>query len=91
MIINSSIRKYEVVFDKSIFDSLSKEIVPDSIIFIDQKVYDLLDKNSKKIIDKNKHLLIEANEHQKSYSQIRPLIESVIKYNFRSRILHFVK
>ena len=83
MIINSSIRKYEVLFGKSLIDSFSKEIVPDSIIFIDQKVYNLLDQDTKKIIDKNKYILIKANEYQKSYSQIRPLIESVIKYNFR--------
>ena len=83
MIIRSSIREYQVQFSNSLSKALSAEIDLDCVIFIDKKVYNLLDNKCKRIIQNQKFILINANEKQKSYSQIESIIEKLISLNFK--------
>jgi 3-dehydroquinate synthase len=80
-IINSSIQNYEVVFKKSVFQILNKEIKNGDIIIIDNIVKSLHPNLLNKI--SNKIIAIDANEEQKSYKALIPIIDELITSGFK--------
>jgi len=83
MTIKSSIRDYHIYFYESLYEPLNAEIRIDDFILIDRKVFKFFNGDTKELISKNNHIFIDANEDQKSYTSLTPIIENLIKNQFR--------
>ena len=81
--INSSIKNYEVSFCDSLLNVLKTELKTDDVIFVDQKVFNLLSGDVQELIGSGKHIIIEATEDQKSYTALKPMIVQLIERRFR--------
>ena len=81
--IKSSLKNYKVFFPESFLEILKKEIKPNDVAIIDQKVFNFLPDNVKEVIAATKNIFINAVEKQKSYTVLTPLIEQLIDSGFR--------
>lgn len=64
-------------------DSLSRQLQEEDFLIIDNVIRDLYKDELEVILENYKLLTIEANETQKSYTQLTPIIEYLIKNSFR--------
>ena len=81
--ISSSIHDYEVIFEDNFTDSLSEQLKEGDFLIFDQVIKNLYKDEIADILDNYKHIAIEATETQKSYTQLTPIIEYLIKNSFR--------
>jgi len=81
--IKSSIRDYDVLFGRTVSESLQKNLISDDTIIIDRKVYRTFGDDDQKIIAGHKRIILDASEDQKSYLALAPMIEKIIVQKFR--------
>lgn len=81
--IKSSIHDYKVFFVDDFNLSLKKQIIDGDFILIDQNIHDLYRQNLAPILDRLNHIIIKPSEEQKSYLNLAPIIELLIKKNFK--------
>ena len=81
--IKSSIRDYDVLFGRTVSESLQKNLISDDTIIIDRKVCRTFGDDDQKIIAGHKHIILDASEDQKSYLALAPMIEKIIVQKFR--------
>ena len=79
----SSIHNYNVEFEERFDKSLMRELADGDVIIIDKVVRDLYGARIDGILKHHDCITIEATEEQKSYLQLSPIIENLIKNSFR--------
>jgi 3-dehydroquinate synthase len=77
--VKSKIHDYSVDFISNIEDSFSNQLKENDFLIIDKKVYNLFKEKLTTKIDKHRKLLIDATERQKSYQELIPVIDFLIK------------
>jgi 3-dehydroquinate synthase len=81
--IHSKTRDYQAVFVDDFMVSLLEKYLPGDVIILDKNVADLYKKYFDQLPADAKVLLLHATEEQKSYEQIAPIIDQLIKKGFR--------
>lgn len=81
--INSIIHNYSVQFISDLENVLKDEIKKEDFIIIDNKVKDLYHRKLNNILTNTRHIGINATETQKSYEELIPIINYLIKNGFR--------
>lgn len=74
---------YDLKRVTSLTTNMESEINEGDIILIDKNVASLYENLFYNLLAKHKHRFIEATEHEKSYQQLEPIIEWLIKTGFR--------
>lgn len=75
--------KYELRHVVSLSSTLAAEIRDSDILFVDEKVAHLHKQILADVLSRNRHYRIEACEAQKSFHQIEPVIDWLIKTGFK--------
>ena len=76
---------YELKRVTSLTTNMESEINDGDIILIDKNVVSLYENLFHNLLAKHKHHFIEATENEKSYQQLEPIIEWLIKNGFRKK------
>lgn len=81
--VRSSIHDYRVRFVADFAAFLRDTAEENDIFVVDQKVFRLYERKLGAFADKHRFLFLEATEKQKSYIEIAPVIEALIRNNLR--------
>jgi 3-dehydroquinate synthase len=81
--VKSLVHNYKVSFVTDFLSALERCVRAGDVIIIDRKVLELYKTKVNKIIGDYKHYIVHAHEEQKSYLGVLPIIEYLVKNNFR--------
>tara|TARA_B100002052_G_C15870769_1_gene594574 strand:+ start:1415 stop:2500 length:1086 start_codon:yes stop_codon:yes gene_type:complete len=82
-IVKSNIHDYEVCFISNVEECFIQELISGDFIIIDNKLISLFPKLFKKLLSDYDYIAINATESQKSYQNVEPIINQLIKKGFK--------
>ena len=84
-IVKSNIHDYEVCFISNVEECFIQELISGDFIIIDNKLISLFPKLFKKLLSDYDYIAINATESQKSYQNVEPIINQLIKKGFKKK------
>jgi len=82
-VVRSKFHDYQVRFEDDFTIPLQRHLRPGDVIIVDANVHSLYRESLDEFLDNCQHIVIEATEEQKSYLQLAPIIDNLIKNGFK--------